>query len=168
LPIAERWHVPLVVTGFEPVDILEGVLLAVQQLERGEAVVEIQYARAVRPDGNPAARALVESVFEVADRPWRGLGVVPRGGLRLRESFAAFDAEHRLDAGSFVATTETQDCHAAEVLRGALRPNACPAFGTRCTPEQPLGAPMVSSEGACAAYYRYRGVEAAGVSGVVP
>lgn len=167
LPIAERWHVPLVVTGFEPVDILEGVLLAVQQLERGEAVVEIQYARAVRPDGNPAARALVESVFEVADRPWRGLGVVPRGGLRLRESWATFDAERCLDAGPLVATTDTQECHAAEVLRGALRPNACPAFGTRCTPEQPLGAPMVSSEGACAAYYRYRGVDAAGVCGAM-
>jgi hydrogenase expression/formation protein HypD len=163
-PIAERWHVPLVVTGFEPVDILEGVWLAVQQLERGEAVVQIQYARAVRPDGNPAARALVESVFEVADRPWRGLGVVPHGGLRLRDSYAALDAERCLDAGPLPATSDTQECHAAEVLRGALRPSACPAFGTRCTPEQPLGAPMVSSEGACAAYYRYRGVDAADAS----
>ncbi len=165
VPIVERWRVPLVVTGFEPVDILQGVLLAVRQLERGEAAVEIQYARAVRPDGNPAARALVESVFELADRPWRGLGVMPAGGLRLRGPYAAYDAEQRFADLPVPVVPDTQECQAAAVLRGALRPSACPAFGTRCTPERPLGAPMVSSEGACAAYHRYRGVDLATAEG---
>jgi hydrogenase expression/formation protein HypD len=148
--------VPIVATGFEPCDVLGGVLLAVRQLERGEARVEIQYARAVRPEGSPAARALVEEVFEIADRPWRGIGVLPEGGLALRESYAAFDAERAFPALTAISPAEPPACRAGDVLRGALRPTQCAAFGGDCTPEHPLGAPMVSSEGACAAYYRYR------------
>jgi hydrogenase expression/formation protein HypD len=155
-PLAARHRIPIVVTGFEPVDLVQGVALAVAQLEAGEARVEIQYRRAVRPEGNPAARALVEEVFEVVDRPWRGIGVVPGGGLALRPAWAAFDAERLYPEIAAEAPPEPAECRAGDVLRGALRPPACPAFGTRCTPERPLGAPMVSSEGACAAYFRYR------------
>jgi hydrogenase expression/formation protein HypD len=158
--LAERYRLPIVATGFEPVDILEGVLAAVEQLERGEARVEIQYRRAVRPEGNPAARALVDAVFEVADRPWRGLGVIPRGGLRLREVYAGLDAERLPLQGAPAPAPQGGECRAGEVLRGVLRPSECPAFAGRCTPEHPLGAPMVSSEGACAAYHRYRGAGA--------
>lgn len=155
-PLAERLRVPIVVTGFEPLDVVQGAALAIAQLERGEARVEIQYRRAVRPEGNPRARALAFEVFEPADRPWRGIGVVPGGGLALRAEWAAFDAERRFPELAAEAPPEPAECRAGEVLRGALRPPACPAFGTRCTPERPLGAPMVSSEGACAAYFRYR------------
>lgn len=159
-PIVARHRVPIVATGFEPLDILEGVLLAIRQLERGAARVEIQYRRAVRPEGNPAARALVDEVFEIADRPWRGIGVVPGGGLALRESWRAVDAERAFTELASVSAQEPPECRAGDVLRGVLRPPQCPVFGSRCTPESPLGAPMVSSEGACAAYYRYRPVEA--------
>jgi hydrogenase expression/formation protein HypD len=155
-PLARRLRVPIVVTGFEPLDVVQGAALAVAQLERGEARVEIQYRRAVRPEGNPTARALAFEAFEVADRPWRGIGVVPGGGLVLRDAWAAFDAEKLFPDLAAEAPPEPAECRAADVLRGALRPPACPAFGTRCTPERPLGAPMVSSEGACAAYFRYR------------
>jgi len=160
-PIARRHQLPIVATGFEPVDILEGVALAVEQLEAGAARVEIQYRRAVRPDGNPAARALVEDVFEIADRPWRGIGVVRDGGFALRGAYRVLDAERafaQLAAGPPVV--EPAACRAGDVLRGALRPPDCAAFGRACTPEHPLGAPMVSTEGACAAYYRWRGAEA--------
>lgn len=157
-PIARRHRVPVVATGFEPLDILQGVAMAVEQLERGEARVAVQYRRAVRAEGNPAARALVEEVFEVADRAWRGIGVLPRGGLAIRPRYAAFDAE-RGSSGEPERAHEPCECRAAEVLRGALRPPACPAFGVRCTPERPLGVPMVSAEGACAAYFRYRAPE---------
>ncbi len=160
-PIARRHRLPIVATGFEPVDILEGVALAVAQLEAGTSTVEIQYRRAVRPEGNPAARALVEEVFEIADRPWRGIGVVPDGGFALRTAYRGLDAEHvfpQLRARAPVA--EPVACRAGDVLRGALRPPECPEFGCACTPEHPLGAPMVSSEGACAAYFRWRGAEA--------
>jgi hydrogenase expression/formation protein HypD len=159
-PLALRFRVPIVATGFEPVDILHGTLLAVEQLEEGRAEVEIQYRRAVRPQGNPAARALLEEVFEVTDRPWRGVGVLPRGGLALRGPYAGLDAVRAFPEVECEAVAEPPECRAAEVLRGQLRPNACPEFGCRCTPEHPLGAPMVSSEGACAAYYRYRSAEA--------
>jgi hydrogenase expression/formation protein HypD len=158
-PLAARYRVPIVATGFEPRDILEGVLLAVRQLERGEARVEIQYRRAVRPEGNPAARALVDEVFEIADRPWRGIGVVPGGGLALRRAWRALDAEQVFPELASVVAEEPPECRAGDVLRGVLRPPACPEFGRGCTPERPLGAPMVSSEGACAAYYRYRPIE---------
>lgn len=165
-PIVAKHRMPIVATGFEPLDILEGVALAVAQLERGEARVEIQYRRAVRPEGNPAARALVEDVFEVTDREWRGIGVLPAGGLRLREGWADLDAERVFPDLAPPSQTETRRCRAGDVLRGCLRPPECPEFGSGCTPDHPLGAPMVSAEGACAAYFAYRvpGAEASEMS----
>ncbi len=154
-PIARTHRVPIVVTGFEPLDILQGVLMAVTQLEEGRAEVENQYARAVRPEGNAHARRLIEEVFEVVPRKWRGIGTIPASGLGLRGRFRRFDAEQRFGVAS-IETKEPEECISGLVLQGVKRPNECPAFGTRCTPEQPLGATMVSSEGACAAYYRYR------------
>ncbi len=153
-PIARRYRVPIVVTGFEPLDILEGMLMTVEQLERGEARVDNQYARAVKRDGNQAAQETVNRVFELRDRQWRGIGMIPGSGLGLRPQFAAWDAEVKFDLGH-IRATEPADCHAGEVLRGQLKPFDCPSFGVRCTPEHPMGAPMVSSEGACAAYYNY-------------
>ncbi len=164
-PIAERYRVPIVVTGFEPVDILEGVLLAVRQLEAGRHVVENQYARSVRRHGNRGAQDLVSRVFTLVDRKWRGIGEIPMSGLGLREEFAAFDAERRFDV-QHVHAEESALCHAGDVLTGRLKPPACPAFGTVCTPEHPLGAPMVSTEGACAAYYHSGRFRAAALSGV--
>jgi hydrogenase expression/formation protein HypD len=152
--LARRHRVPIVVTGFEPVDLLEGILMLLTQLEAGRCEVENQYARAVRRGGNAAAQAAVAEVYEVCDRPWRGMGVLPRSGLRLREAYRSFDAETRFGVSAITAS-EPAECRAGEVLRGLLSPPQCEAFGTRCTPERPLGAPMVSAEGACAAYYRY-------------
>ena len=160
-PIAARFGIPIVATGFEPVDILEGLAMAVEQLEAGVAKVEIQYARAVRPAGNPVARAMLEEVFTIADRPWRGIGVLPRGGLVLRPPYDALDAVRAFPWLAEEVAAEPEECRAGEVLRGALRPPACPEYGRRCTPDHPLGAPMVSSEGACAAYFHYRAVSAA-------
>jgi len=154
--LVRRHRLPIVATGFEPVDLLEGLAMAVAQLEAGEARVEIQYRRAVRPEGNPSARALLEDVFEVVDRPWRGIGVVPGGGLALRPRYAALDALRAFPELAGESPREPAACRAGDVLRGVLRPPACPAFGRGCTPEHPLGAPMVSSEGACAAYYHHR------------
>lgn len=154
-PLSRRYGVPVVVTGFEPLDLLQGIAMAVRQLEEGRADVEIQYSRVVRPEGNPVARRAVEEVFEITDREWRGLGPIARSGFRLRERYAAFDAERRF-ADDTAASHEDPDCLAGLVLQGRMRPQECPAFGVRCTPEHPLGAPMVSSEGACAAYYLYR------------
>jgi hydrogenase expression/formation protein HypD len=159
-PIARRHRIPIVATGFEPLDILEGLARAVAQLEAGEAGVEIQYRRAVRSEGNPAARALMEEVFEVADRPWRGIGVVPRGGLVLRGPYRDFDAAAAFaELAPSVAPREPAACRAGDVLRGVIRPPECAEFGRGCTPEHPLGAPMVSTEGACAAYWRHRAAE---------
>ena len=155
LPLAERYRVPIVVTGFEPVDILNGIAMAVARLEKGSAGVDNAYARAVRNEGKPSARELMTRVFETTDRAWRGIGTIPRSGYRLRDHFAAFDAERLFEVGD-IRTTESSECIAGSVLRGVRRPPECPAFGSRCTPEHPLGAPMVSSEGACAAYYHYR------------
>jgi hydrogenase expression/formation protein HypD len=152
--LARRRRVPIVVTGFEPVDLLEGIWMLLSQLEVGRFEVENQYARSVRREGNAAAQAAVAEVYEVCDRPWRGLGVLPRSGLRLRLAYRDFDAATRFGAAAIQAT-EPAECRSGEVLRGLLSPPDCPAFGVRCTPENPLGAPMVSSEGACAAYYRY-------------
>jgi hydrogenase expression/formation protein HypD len=152
--LAGRFRVPVVVTGFEPVDLLEGILMAVRQLEEGRAEVENQYVRVVRPAGNDLARRAVGEVYEVCDRPWRGLGVLPDSGLRLRPAFRDLDAETRFPSTT-LPVVEPAECRAGDVLRGRLRPDECAAFGTRCTPEHPLGAPMVSSEGACAAYYNY-------------
>ena len=153
-PIAAAYKVPIVVTGFEPVDILEGMLMAVRQLEQGRHEVENQYVRSVRRDGNQPAQDLVSRVFELVDRNWRGIGAIARSGLGLKQEFAAFDAERRF-ALEGIRTTEPAECRAGDVLRGMLKPMDCPAFGKACVPEHPLGAPMVSSEGACAAYYNY-------------
>ena len=153
-PIAAAYRVPIVVTGFEPVDLLEGMYLAVRQLEEGRHEVENQYVRAVRREGTVPARELVGKVFRLVDRKWRGIGEIPRSGLALREEFADFDAEYRFGLGD-IRVEEPAECRAGDVLRGRLKPHQCPAFGSRCTPEHPLGAPMVSSEGACAAYYSY-------------
>jgi hydrogenase expression/formation protein HypD len=163
LPIAERYRVPIIVTGFEPVDILEGIAMAVSQLEDGRHEVENQYARSVQRQGTPAARRRVQQVFEMTDRKWRGIGEIPMSGLRLREEFSAYDAERRFGVAD-LTVTEPGDCKAGEVLTGRLKPTQCPSFGTRCTPEHPLGAPMVSTEGACAAYHglaRHRAAEPA-------
>jgi hydrogenase expression/formation protein HypD len=154
-PIAARRRVPIVVTGFEPIDLLNGILAAVGQLESGRAEVENRYARAVRPDGNPLARENVRRVFEVCDREWRGIGVIPGSGLRLRPEYSRFDAALRFPAITIMAAAAPTDCIAGLVLQGRAKPSACPSFGTACTPDRPLGAPMVSSEGACAAYYTY-------------
>lgn len=153
-PIAAKYRVPIIVTGFEPVDILEGIYLAVRQLEEGRHEVENQYVRSVRREGTVPARNLVEQVFQLVDRKWRGIGEIPRSGLGLRAEYADFDAEIRFGLGA-IEQEESTECRAGDVLRGVLKPVQCPAFGTICTPEHPLGAPMVSSEGACAAYYNY-------------
>jgi hydrogenase expression/formation protein HypD len=153
-PIAQRHRVPIVVTGFEPLDLLQGVYLAVRALEEGRVGVENQYARAVTREGNRPAQALMGEVFEVCDRAWRGIGVIPRSGFALRSAYARYDAAQRFEVGDITAR-ESPLCIAGQVLRGLKKPHECAAFGTHCTPEHPLGAPMVSSEGACAAYYHY-------------
>jgi hydrogenase expression/formation protein HypD len=155
-PIVARYRVPIVVTGFEPLDILHGVYLCVQQLEAGRAVVENQYSRSVRDAGNRTAQRLIDEVFCVVPRSWRGIGDIAASGLGLAPAYRELDAEHRF--GTVSAHGEAAgECISARVLRGECKPTECPAFGTRCTPQQPLGVTMVSTEGACAAYYRYRG-----------
>ena len=154
-PIAEKYRVPIVVTGFEPLDILQGVYLCVKQLEEGRAEVENQYTRWVRREGNEPAQALIREVFRVISRKWRGVGEIPQSGLALSEAYAGFDAEARFGVAEYTAN-ESTECISGLILQGANKPLDCPAFGTRCTPEHPLGATMVSTEGACAAYYRYR------------
>jgi len=153
--LVSEFHVPIVVGGFEPVDLLEAIRMLVVQLEEGRAEVENQYVRSVQYEGNQPAREAVARVFEVADRKWRGIGSIPLSGLRIKESYAAFDAERVFQLTS-VCAEEPTECISAEVLLGNKRPTDCAAFGKRCMPEKPLGAPMVSSEGACAAYYHYR------------
>ncbi|HTL15629.1 MAG TPA: hydrogenase formation protein HypD [Patescibacteria group bacterium] len=155
LPIAQRYKVPIVVTGFEPLDILQGVLMCVEQLEQGKAVVQNQYTRCVRKEGNPVAQRLIREVFEVVPRKWRGLGEIPQSGLGLTPAYAAFDAERKFGLGG-IRIEEPSECQSGRVLQGKIKPMECAAFGSRCTPEHPLGATMVSSEGACAAYYKYR------------
>jgi hydrogenase expression/formation protein HypD len=155
LPIAERHRVPIVVTGFEPLDLVQGVYMTVCALEDGRIGVENQYARAVTREGNRAARAVMDEVFESCDRAWRGIGVIPRSGFRLRAGFEPWDAERRFDVGSLTAV-ESTECIAGLIMTGQKKPHECPAFGVRCTPERPLGAPMVSSEGPCAAYHQYK------------
>jgi hydrogenase expression/formation protein HypD len=151
-PIAERYHVPIVVTGFEPLDLLEGILMAIRQLESGRAEVENQYARAVRREGNRKAQETVFRVFEVGDRKWRGIGMIPASGYHLRPEFARFDAEARFDVGT-IHTSEHPACIAGEILQGGKTPLDCAAYGVLCTPQRPLGAPMVSAEGTCSAYH---------------
>jgi hydrogenase expression/formation protein HypD len=154
-PLAAEYHVPIVVTGFEPVDILQGVLMCVEQLENGRATVENQYSRWVKKAGNPTARQLIGEVFRVIPRQWRGLGEIPQSGLGLSEAYTAYDAARKFGL-SDLRVDEPAECRSGLVLQGRLKPAECPAFGANCTPEHPLGATMVSSEGACAAYYRYR------------
>jgi hydrogenase expression/formation protein HypD len=153
-PLARRHQVPIVITGFEPVDLLEGILMAVRQLEQGIATVENQYARTVAREGNAAARALIDEVFTVTDRKWRGIGAIPRSGYRISDGYRAHDAERLFGVGA-IKTEESTACISGLVLRGLKKPSQCPEFGTTCTPRNPLGATMVSSEGACAAYFQY-------------
>ena len=152
--IAEKYRVPIVVTGFEPLDLLQGIYMALEALEDGRWEVENQYSRSVTREGNVAAQELVRQVFQVCDRQWRGIGLIPGSGYCLRPEFAHFDAEGRFDVGS-LTVQESPLCIAGEILQGLKKPNQCSAFGTQCTPEHPLGAPMVSAEGACAAYYQF-------------
>jgi hydrogenase expression/formation protein HypD len=154
-PLATKYRVPIVVTGFEPVDILQGVDMCVAQLEEGRAEVENAYGRAVRREGNAKARDLIQEVFRVVPRKWRGIGEIARSGLGLRDEYVAFDAERRFGIAE-MTVEESTECISGLILQGLKRPIDCPAFGTKCTPDRPLGATMVSSEGACAAYHRYR------------
>ena len=153
-PLSQQFQVPMVVTGFEPLDLLEGIYRTIRMLEAGRCGVENQYGRAVERQGNLHSRRLLDKVFEVTDRTWRGIGRIARSGYRLRPEFAAFDAELRFDVGALEAR-ESDLCISGQILQGLQKPHECPAFGTLCTPERPLGATMVSSEGACAAYYNY-------------
>ncbi len=154
-PLATNYQVPIVVTGFEPLDILQGVWMCLQQLESGQYQVQNQYARSVRKDGNVTAQRLMREVFQVVPRQWRGIGEIPRSGLGLAPAYAAWDAETRFGLQS-LQIQEASQCESGLILQGIKKPLECPEFGTRCLPEKPLGAPMVSAEGACAAYYRYR------------
>jgi hydrogenase expression/formation protein HypD len=154
-PIARKYHVPIVVTGFEPLDILQGLHMVLEQLESGRATVENQYARSVRREGNRPAQEILREVFTVIRRKWRGLGEIPASGLGLSAAYAAFDAEKKFGLTEYTVE-ESGECISGLILQGVKKPHQCPAFGTRCTPEHPLGATMVSNEGACAAYYRYR------------
>ncbi len=164
-PIAARYRVPIVVTGFEPVDILQGVFMCVKQLEEGRAEVENQYARAVRRLGNQPAQQVVGEVFRVVPRKWRGVGEIPMSGLGLQPAYEAYDAELRFDVVDRVLE-EPSECISGQIMQGLKKPPECSAFGTICTPEHPLGATMVSSEGACAAYHRYRRIRVDGAGGV--
>jgi hydrogenase expression/formation protein HypD len=155
IPLAKKYRVPIVVTGFEPMDILQGIAMAVKQLEEGRAEVENEYTRSVRREGNLPAQQLIREIFEITNRKWRGIGEIPASGLGIREEYAEFDAEKIFDVQNITAD-ESKVCIAGVILRGLKKPHECPAFGTDCSPEHPLGAPMVSSEGACAAYYQYR------------
>lgn len=159
-PLVDRFGLSIVVTGFEPLDVLDGIRRVVLQLEAGEARLENAYARVVTDDGNVAARNMLAKVFEVCDRQWRGIGTIEASGWRLRDRFGAFDAEQRYDVGG-IDTPESSVCRAGEVLQGLIKPDECEAFGTTCTPRNPLGATMVSGEGACAAYHQYRRLDVA-------
>ena len=159
-PLVARFRVPMVVTGFEPLDLVHGIRMTIRQLEEGRAEVENAYSRVVvAREGNRPAQQIIETVFEECDRNWRGIGLIPTSGWRLRPEYAAYDAARRFEVDD-ITTEESPLCHAGEVLKGVLKPNECPAFGTLCTPRKPLGAPMVSSEGACAAYYNFGRFEA--------
>ncbi len=157
-PLCDKYNVPIVVTGFEPLDILEGIRRTVLQLEQGRHELENAYERAVRPEGNIPAMQMLEDVFERTDRAWRGIGVIPQSGWRLSSKYREFDAEHRFSVTD-IHTEESAICRSGEVLQGLIKPHECAAFGKECTPRNPLGATMVSSEGACAAYYLYRRLE---------
>jgi hydrogenase expression/formation protein HypD len=153
-PLAERYRVPIVITGFEPLDVLDGIRRAVIQLESGTHEVENAYGRVVNFEGNQSAQRMLENIFEVTDRAWRGIGTIPKSGWRLRPEYRDFDSEYKFDVQG-IAAQESSLCRSGEVLQGAIKPTECSAFGTICTPRSPLGATMVSSEGACAAYFNY-------------
>ena len=153
-PLVEKFRVPIVITGFEPVDILQGILMTVQQLEKGEAKLENQYARMVREQGNPKAIETVYEVFDITDRMWRGMDVIPNSGYQVKDKYAAYDAKRKF-AVNIPEVPENEECIAGAIMKGIKKPYECPNFGTKCKPENPLGAPMVSSEGACAAYYHF-------------
>jgi hydrogenase expression/formation protein HypD len=154
-PLAKKYHVPIVVTGFEPVDLARGILMCVEQLENGEARADNAYTRSVKKEGNLPAQKIIQQVFEPCDRAWRGIGVIPMSGYRLKEAYQKYDAEKRFPEITDIETKESEICISGLVLQGLKKPNECPAFGKECTPQTPLGATMVSSEGACAAYYSY-------------
>lgn len=153
-PLVEKYKIPIVVTGFEPVDLLQGIYMTVKQLEEGKHILENQYSRVVRPEGNPKAIEVIEKVFDIGDRVWRGIGSIPVSGYELKESYQAYDANVKFDV-QLEAAKESEACIAGLVLKGIKKPHECPEFGKTCKPEFPLGAPMVSSEGACAAYYHF-------------
>lgn len=153
-PLVDKFQVPIVVTGFEPVDLLQGILMAVQQLERGEATLENQYSRVVRDEGNPQAQKVIHKVFQISDREWRGIGTIPMSGYEIKPEFAAYDANLKFQV-AIEKAEESEACIAGLVLKGIKKPHECSQFGKKCKPETPLGAPMVSSEGACAAYYHF-------------
>jgi hydrogenase expression/formation protein HypD len=155
LPITERYNIPIVITGFEPVDILHGIYLCIQQLEQGRAEVENQYSRVVTQQGNQPAQQLLQQVFNIVDQQWRGLAEIPESGLAISEEYADWNAENRFSVASIKIQVSNQ-CRSGEILTGLLKPDACAEFAKTCTPEHPLGATMVSAEGACAAYYQYR------------
>lgn len=158
-PIAEKYEVPIVITGFEPMDVLDGILHTVKQLEAGTHNVENRYARIVEEGGNKPAQNLIQDVFEVADRKWRGIGEIPVSGFKISEKYRQYDAELKFNVGE-IRTDEPEECISGVILQGLKKPHDCPAFGTTCTPQNPLGATMVSSEGACAAYYKYQRIKA--------
>jgi len=153
-PLVDQYGIPMVVTGFEPVDLLQGILMTVRQLEKGEARLENQYSRVVHPEGNPEARKVIRQVFKVVDREWRGIGTIPKSGYAIREELHQYDAHLKFNV-NIEEVPESTECIAGQVLKGIKKPHECPQFGKKCKPETPLGAPMVSSEGACAAYYHF-------------
>lgn len=155
-PLVKHYGIPMVVTGFEPVDLLQGILLTVQQLEKGKAELQNQYSRVVKPKGNPKAQELIRKIFTVADREWRGIGTIPASGFEVRPKYAAFDANLKFTI-QLKKVEEPKECIAGLVLKGIKKPKQCSQFGKKCTPQNPMGAPMVSSEGACAAYYHFSG-----------
>lgn len=155
LPISKEYKIPIVVTGFEPIDILQGTYMLIKQLERGKHFVENQYSRSVKPEGNKVAQNLFSKIFETSDKNWRGIGLIPNSGYKLKKDFSMYDAELKFNSGEGELRTETISCIAGKVLQGLIKPNECELFGIVCNPVSPVGAPMVSTEGACAAYYRY-------------
>lgn len=157
-PLVEKYKIPIVITGFEPVDLLQGILMTVRQLEKGEAKLENQYSRVVRPEGNPDAIRVIREAFEVVDREWRGIGTIPESGYELKNPLKAYDANTKFGV-NIEKVQESKECIAGQVLKGIKKPYECPQFGKKCTPSNPLGAPMVSSEGACAAYYHFAQAE---------
>lgn len=156
-PLSDAFEVPIVVTGFEPLDILQGILMVIRQLEQKEAKVENQYARIVREEGNPEAQKMIYEVFEIQNQTWRGIGEIPESGYGLRDKYAAFDASKKFQL-DLEEAPENSDCISGQIMKGIKKPFECPHFGKKCTPSNPLGAPMVSSEGACAAYYHFSGL----------